>query len=56
MLTAIKENSVVLLKDGRDGTILFVYNDDAYLIEIEDGSHDRFVVTLNQVAEVIWEP
>lgn len=59
MSRRIKEHSVVRLKDGREGTVQTVHYKDgvevAYLVEIEDGSHDLPTVTPDQIAEITWE-
>lgn len=56
MLTTIKDLSVVQLNDGRKGTVVNVYDDHAYLVEIDDDTHDLVDVALDQVESVIWEP
>lgn len=60
MSRKIKEHSVVRLKDGRSGTVQIVHYKDgvetAYLVEIEDGSHDLLTITPDQIAEITWEP
>lgn len=60
MLKKIKELSVVLLKDGRKATVQIVHCKDgeeiAYLVEIEDETHDLPTVTIDQIERILWEP
>lgn len=60
MLRIIKEHSVVRLNDGREGTVQIIHHKDgvevAYLVEIEDSSHDILTVTPDQIAEIKWGP
>lgn len=56
MLTTIKDLSVVQLTDGRRGTVVHVYNDHAYLVEIDDDTHDLVDVGIDQVSTVLWQP
>lgn len=55
MSVRIKDLSVVLLQDGRKGTVVHVYSTEpkAVCVEIED-SHELVDVTTDQIAETIW--
>lgn len=62
-LSEFIENSVVLLKDGRAGTVVYVYqppNSSVALIEqdFEQCGHDGelFHARLEEVERVIWLP
>lgn len=60
MLKRIKELSVILLKDGRKATVQIVHckggEEAAYLVEIEDDTHDLPTVTIDQIERILWEP
>lgn len=59
MLEKIKENSVVRLKNGQEGTLVSVYPGGYFHIEIsdEDGcALDMFDISIDDIAEVIYTP
>lgn len=59
MLThKVKEHSVVLLSDGRKGTVVHLYSaaPDAYCVEIDDDTHELVDVLFADIAKVLWVP
>ena len=61
MLTEkVKENSVVRLADGRDGTVVHVHDSAglplAYIMEFLNEEFDFATVTHDQVEAVLWAP
>lgn len=58
MSKIIKENSVVILKDGTTGTILFCYGDSNFLFECEDSieQYKQYNISENEIEKVLWEP
>lgn len=61
MLTPIKEHSIVLLKDGQQGTVMHVHTDAsgapvAYMIDTGTDFGDWPSVTIDQIEQILWEP
>lgn len=60
MLARAKDLSVVLLKDGREGTVVSVYDQPgkplAYLLELADDEADLVTVLHEEVQAVTWSP
>ncbi|MFY2157971.1 hypothetical protein ACOSZF_20390 [Cytobacillus firmus] len=57
MLT-VKDLDYVLLKDGRKGTVIFVYTDYTFLVEFQQsgGEWEQEDVSLDQIAEILIRP
>ena len=55
---AVKDSDYVLLKDGRKGTIIFVYSDYAFLVEFmqSDGEWKLEDISLDQITEILYRP
>lgn len=60
MLAKLKDLSVVRLADGREGTVVSVYDHPgkplAYLVEVEESDEGLVTVMHNEVQEVVWVP
>ena len=61
MLTTIKEHSIVLLKDGSKGTVMHIHLNKygkpiAYMVDTGGEFGDWPSVTIDEVAQVLWEP
>lgn len=51
----VEEHDVVLLKDGREGTVVYVGGDShGYLVEFPENEGEIVEISLDQIEKVIW--
>lgn len=58
MMLDIKNLDFVLLKDGRKGTVIFIYTDYALLVEFQQNDYEweQEDVLVDQITEILFRP